>query len=81
MDQEKSRADGPITPQTRMGEIIERWPQAVALLVASGFAPLADPAHQAMVKSLPVTLAMACDKHGVSLEELMGRLNAAVRES
>jgi hypothetical protein len=62
-----------------MGDIIERWPQCIALLVASGFAPLADPAHQAMVKSLPVTLAMACEKHGVSLEELMGRLNAAVR--
>ena len=80
MDQEKSRANGPITPQTRMGEIIERWPQTVALLVASGFAPLADPAHQAMVKSMPVTLAMACDKHGVSLEALLERLNAAVRD-
>ena len=80
MDHEKCMANGPITPQTRMGEIIERWPQAVALLVASGFAPLADPAHQAMVKSLPVTLAMACDRHGVGLEDFLGRLNAAVRE-
>ena len=80
MDQEKSMTDGPITPQTRMGEIIERWPQTVALFVAGGFAPLADPAHQAMVKSLPVTLAMACERHGVSLEDLLGRLNAVVRE-
>ena len=81
MDHEKGRADGPITPQTRMGEIIGRWPQTVPLLVASGFAPLADPAHQAMVKSMPVTLEMACDRHGVSLAELLERLNAAVRNT
>ena len=60
-----------------MGEIIERWPQTVAVLVASGFAPLADPAHQALVKTMPVTLEMACAKHGVSLEEMLERLNAA----
>ena len=68
----------PITPQTRMGEIIDRWPETVAVLVANGFAPLADPAHQAMVKGLPVTLEMACAKHQVSLEEMLARLNEAV---
>ena len=78
MDRENAAANGAITPQTRMGEIIDRWPQTIAVLVASGFAPLADPAHQAMVKSLPVTLEMACAKHGLNLEELLGRLNAAV---
>ena len=75
---ENNAANRPITPQTRMGEIIDRWPETVALLVASGFAPLADPAHRAMVKSLPVTLEMACAKHGLSLEEMLERLNAAV---
>jgi len=78
MDQQSKTVDGPITPQTRMGEIIDRWPQTVAVLVASGFAALADPAHQAMVKTLPVTLEFACDKHGVSLETMLERLNAVV---
>lgn len=78
MDQENNAANRPITSQTRMGEIIDRWPETVALLVASGFAPLADPAHQAMVKSLPVTLEMACAKHGLSLEEMLEHLNTAV---
>ena len=78
MNQRNEAVSAPITPQTRMGEIIDRWPETVAVLVASGFAPLADPAHQAMVKSLPVTLEMACAKHGVSLEEMLARLNAAV---
>ena len=31
-----------------------------------------------MVKSLPVTLEMACAKHGLSLEAMLERLNAAV---
>lgn len=78
MEQENTVTRRQITPQTRMGEIIDRWPQTVALLVASGFAPLADPAHQAMVKGLPVTLEMACAKHGLSLAEMLERLNSAV---
>jgi len=78
MDQESAAVNGPITPQTRMGEIVERWPESVALLVASGFAPLADPAHLAMVKGLPVTLEMACARHGLNLDELLGRLNRFV---
>ena len=67
-----------ITPQTRMGEIIERWPATVPLLVAAGFTPLADPAHRKLVKEMPVTLAMACANHGVNLDEMLARLNAAV---
>ena len=80
MEQSGKAADAPplITPQTRMGEILERWPKTVEVLVDSGLAPLADPAHQALVKSLPVTLEMACARHGLSLETLLERLNAAV---
>lgn len=65
-----------ITRQTRMGEIIERWPEVVPLLVASGFTHLADPAHRAIVKGLPVTVEMACARHGANLEEVLERLNA-----
>ncbi len=78
MDQQSGPQHGTITPQTRMGEIIERWPETVALLVANGFAPLADPAHQALVKTMPVTLELACARHGVSLAKMLGLLNAAV---
>lgn len=78
MDQESKAADRPITAETRMGDIIERWPRTVTLLVANGFAPLADPAHRSMVKGLPVTLGMACAKHGLNLEEMLERLNAVV---
>lgn len=67
-----------VTPDTRMGEIISRWPQTVEVLVKNGFAPLANPAHQEKVKQLPVTLEMACANHGVDLEKMRGLLNEAI---
>jgi hypothetical protein len=69
-----------ITPETRMGDIIDRWPRMVDILVENGFRPLADPAHREKVKQLPVTLAMACANHGVDLERMLALLNDAVSE-
>ena len=66
-----------ITPDTRMGEIITRWPQTIEVLVGNGFAPLADPAHQEKVKQLPVTLSMACANHQVDLDRMIGLLTEA----
>jgi hybrid cluster-associated redox disulfide protein len=54
-----------ITPETGMGEIISNWPELVELLIRNGFTPLADPDHLEKVKSLPVTLGMACERHGL----------------
>jgi hypothetical protein len=66
------------TAETRVGEILTRWPQLVEVLVAGGLAPLADPAHRELVKGLPVTLGMACASHGLDLDALLKRLNAAL---
>ena len=68
----------PITLQTRMGEIIERWPGDGGAARRQRVRPPADPAHQALVKGLPVTLEMACARHGVSPEDLLAHLNAAI---
>lgn len=66
-----------ITPDTRMGEIVTRWPETVDLLINNGFTPLKDPAHLEKVKGLPVTLGMACQRHGLDLELLVSLLNQA----
>lgn len=80
-DEDEVESTPAITHETRMGEIITRWPQTVDVLVNNGFAPLADPAHQEKVKQLPVTLEMACGNHGVDLEKMIVMLNeAAARE-
>jgi hypothetical protein len=67
-----------ITGATRVGEILTRWPQLLAVLVEGGLTPLANPAHQEKVKGAPVTLEMACTNHGLDLEGLLRRLNDAL---
>jgi hypothetical protein len=67
-----------ITPETRVGEILTRWPQTLDILVNNGFKPLADPDHREKVKGLPVTLGMACERHGLDAELIISLLNKAV---
>lgn len=62
----------------RVGEILEKWPGAVSVLVAGGLTPLGDPAHVEFVKGMPVTLRMACMKHGGDAESIVERLNEYV---
>ncbi|MDW7773548.1 MAG: DUF1858 domain-containing protein [Desulfobulbaceae bacterium] len=66
-----------VTPDTRMGEIITRWPESVDILVSNGFTPLKDPDHLEKVKSLPVTLGMACERHGLDSSLMVSLLNQA----
>ena len=67
-----------ITPETRVGEILTRWPETLEILVNNGFAPLADPEHREKVKQLPVTLGMACERHGLDGELIVSLLNKAI---
>lgn len=80
MDQSTKRPAQQLTAESRVAEILTRWPQLVPVLVSGGLAPLADPGHREMVKGLPVTLGMACASHGLDLEALLRRLNAALAD-
>lgn len=66
-----------ITPDTRMGDIVTRWPESVDILINNGFTPLKNPDHLEKVKGLPVTLGMACERHGLDLELMISLLNQA----
>jgi hybrid cluster-associated redox disulfide protein len=67
-----------ITAETRVGEILTKWPETVDILVNNGFKPLADPEHREKVKGLPVTLGMACERHGLDTDLIISLLNKAV---
>jgi len=67
-----------ITFETRVGEILTKWPETLDILVNNGFKPLADPTHREKVKQLPVTLGMACERHGLDCELIVSLLNKAV---
>ena len=66
-----------ITPDTRVGEILTKWPEAAYILINNGFKPLADPAHREKVKELPVTLGMACERHGIDINLMVSLLHQA----
>jgi hypothetical protein len=66
-----------ITPDTRMGDIVTRWPESVDILISNGFTPLKDPAHLEKVKGLPVTFGMACERHGLDTDLMVSLLNQA----
>lgn len=72
-------SDAPValSPDIRVGELISRWPQAADALVAAGLAGLADPAHREQIKSIPVTVRMACQRHNLDLGPTMQRLSEA----
>ena len=67
-----------ITAETRVGEILTKWPETLDILVNNGFKPLADPEHRDKVKGLPVTLGMACERHGLDADLIISLLNKAV---
>ncbi len=72
-------SDAPValSPDIRVGELITRWPHAADALVAAGLAGLADPAHREQIKSIPVTVRMACQRHNLDLGPTMQRLSEA----
>jgi len=63
-------------PDTPVGEIVDRKEGARELLVEAGLTPLQEPAHLEMVRRAGVSLAQACMKHGIPLNELLERLRA-----
>lgn len=68
-----------ITLETRMADIVSNWPELVEILIKNGFTPLADPGHLEKIKSMPVTLGMACERHGLDGEMLASLLTKGAR--
>ena len=59
-----------IEKDTKIGEIVEKAPEKVEILLDAGMHCLGCPASQAE------TLEEACMVHGIEIEELLEKLNA-----
>ena len=59
-----------INKNTKIGELLEMAPEKAEILLAAGMHCLGCPASQAE------TLEEACAVHGISVEELVAKLNA-----
>jgi hybrid cluster-associated redox disulfide protein len=68
-----------ISPDMRVGEILECYPEARLLIAEAGIRALADETHAEQVKKMPVTLRAACVKHGIDLSGLVTKLEQFIR--
>ena len=59
-----------ISKDTKIGELLQEFPDKAEILLAAGMHCLGCPASQAE------TLEEACDVHGIDIEELVNELNA-----
>jgi hypothetical protein len=73
-------ASDEIGPESRVGALIERWPELLPVFLRHGFAPLANPALRRMMGAV-VTVRQACGLHGVDAETLVRELRAAAPDA
>ena len=59
-----------ISKDTKIGDLLQEFPDKAEILLAAGMHCLGCPASQAE------TLEEACDVHGIDVEELVNELNA-----
>ncbi len=59
-----------IEKTTKIGDLLEQFPEKAEILLEAGMHCLGCPASQAE------TLEEACDVHGIDVEELVAKLNA-----
>ncbi len=65
-----------ITLESRVGALIDRRPELLAVFLRHGFAPLANPVLRRTMGAV-VTVRQACGLHGVDADTLLRDLQAA----
>ena len=66
-----------ITPQAKVADVLQRYPQTLDVFLRHGFTPLQNPVLRRTMARV-VTLEQACRREGVALERLMADLHQAI---
>jgi len=69
--------DWVLGPQTRIGEILERYPDTLPVFLRRGFTPLANPAIRRTVARI-VTVEQVCRRESVDLDSFPAELRSSV---
>jgi len=64
-----------IAPETRVGDVLNRYPQSLDIFLKHGFTPLSNPVLRKTMARV-VTVEQACRREGVSMEVLLGELQS-----
>jgi len=65
----------PITPQTKVGDVLAHYPQSLQIFLRHGFGPLANPVLRKTMARV-VTIEQACRREGVDLAALLAELRS-----
>ncbi len=66
-----------VTPETRVADVLERYPQTLDVFLRHGFVLLRNPVlRRTMARA--VTLEQACRREGVDLQKLLAEVRAAI---
>lgn len=66
-----------ITPSTRVGDVLARYPQSLEVFVRRGFTPLRNPVLRKTMARV-ITIEQACRREGVDLTNLLNELEQMV---
>ncbi|HEY6120588.1 MAG TPA: DUF1858 domain-containing protein, partial [Pyrinomonadaceae bacterium] len=62
-----------ITPNTKVGDVLARYPESLAIFLRHGFTPLQNPVLRKTMARV-ITIAQACRREGVDMTELLNEL-------
>jgi len=68
-----------VTADTRIADLIDAAPAVKDVLVSAGLKSLAMPGHIDQVRAMGVTLGMAASRHGLDLNDLIDKIEQALR--
>lgn len=68
-----------ITPEMKVGDVLDMFPSALPVFLESGFTTLANPIARKTFANI-VSIGKACEKHGVDATEFLEKLNADLFE-
>jgi uncharacterized protein involved in response to NO len=66
-----------ITPSTRVGDVLARYPQSLEIFVQRGFTPLRNPVLRKTMARV-ITIEQACRREGIDLAELLHELQQMI---
>jgi hypothetical protein len=62
-----------ITPKTKVGDVLSRYPESLDIFVRHGFTPLRNPVLRKTMARV-ITIEQACRREGVDMNELLNDL-------
>lgn len=68
-----------VTPDSKVGELVDACPSLMEILVGSGLKSLAMPGHIDKVRTIGVTVGMAATNHGIDLDDLIVKIETELK--